>query len=253
MSDPVRREGVTRLPDPSDGSTARWLSSGYDGGFRVAPAAYNVTVPEGFDRTDLAAYGSERRELAGFDTGPTLLTGVSQAHARCARAGSVVAVATAGLSNPAALPMDSGRPTEPEPPEGGDVRGGWRPGTVNLLVVADRPLTDGGLASLHGAVVEARTATLLAETGFPGTTSDAAVVGCPGAAGAAMADEPAAFAGSATAVGSAARACVRDAVAASLRSRYGDEQPPASVDEARHGATTTRRAKVEPVREDTKD
>jgi adenosylcobinamide hydrolase len=40
-------------------------------------------------------------------------------------------------------------------------------------------------------------------------------------------------------VGSATRACVREAVRASLAARYGDASPPATVDDADHGTTTT--------------
>ncbi|PSP96050.1 hypothetical protein BRC84_02340, partial [Halobacteriales archaeon QS_1_68_44] len=82
------------------------------GGTVTADAAYNLTVPEGFGRTDLAAYVAER--LGGPVSAPVLLTGVSQRHARGARCRSVTAVVTAGLSNPATLPMPG---TEPEPPD----------------------------------------------------------------------------------------------------------------------------------------
>lgn len=240
----VRRDGVTRL----SGST-RWLSSGFDGGYREAPAAYNVTVPEGFDRTDLARYGRERRERARFGEGPTLLTGVSQDHARCGRAGPVTVVATAGVSNPAALPMDPDgvKGMDPDGAEKAERPDDWRPGTVNLLVAVDRALDDGALASLHGVVVEAKAATLLAEVGFPGTTSDAVVVGCD------ERGEPEPFAGSATEVGDAARACVREVVAASLASRYAESDPPGSVPGARYGVSTERRAEVSGLRTDTKD
>lgn len=206
----ARRDGV--LQARREGT--RWLSTGWNGGETVADAAYNVTVPEGFDRRDLDAYARERREGAGFDApGPTLFTGVSQAHARGARAEPVEAVATVGLSNPATLP-----------------------GTVNIIFGTSRALDEGALASLLATVVEARTATLLHETGFTGTTTDAVVVGCD------PAGPEAAFAGTATDLGGAARACVREAVRASLRSRYGDESPPASVEAASYGRATDRRA-----------
>ena len=108
------------------------------------------------------------------------------------------------------------------------------PGTVNLLVVTSRALDDAGLVTLLATAVEAKTATLLAETGFPGTTSDAVVVGCD------PEGERARFAGSATPVGAAARACVRDAVGASLRSRYSDGEIPETVAAAEYGVRTTR-------------
>ena len=223
------REGVLRV----GAAGARWLSSEPDGGFRDADAAYNVSVPTGWDWTDLDAYAAERRERAGFDTpGPTLFTGVEMQHLCGARADSVVAYATAGISNPAALPM---APTEND--EGSAESDDDRPvGTVNLLVGTTRALDDGTLASLYGVVVEAKAATLLAETGFPGTTTDAAVVGTL------PSGEPAAVAGSGTDVGDAARACVREALRGSLRSRYAEQSLPESVDDAEHGTATTRRA-----------
>ncbi|GAB7013012.1 adenosylcobinamide amidohydrolase CbiZ [Halolamina salina] len=230
------REAVLRV----DASGARWLSSEPDGGFRDADAAYNVSVPTGSDRTDLDAYAAERRDRAGFDTpGPTLFTGVDMEHLCGARAGSVVAYATAGISNPAALPM---APTDREEStaegdEDATESDDDRPvGTVNLLVGTTRALDDGTLASLYGVVVEAKAATLLAETGFPGTTTDAAVVGTL------PAGEPAAFAGSGTDVGDAARACVREALRGSLRSRYAERSLPDSANDAEHGTATTRRA-----------
>ena len=206
----------------------RWLSNGFDGGFSTTDAAYNLTVPEGFDRTDLAAYVAER--LDGRPPGPTLLTGVHQTHARAARLGSVEAVTTAGVSNPAALPMDDDARMDSDVDDGEP----WRPGTVNVFVGTTRALGDGALAGLLATAVEAKAATLLDRAGVPGTTSDAVVVGCD------PTGEPSAFAGSATAVGSAARACVREAVAASLDSRYDGESPP-GVDAAPYGVTTSRR------------
>ena len=244
-------EGVLRLRRPG----TRWLSTGWDGGRSRAATAYNVTVPKGFARTDLGTYRDERLARAGFaddedrrsaegspndrDAPPTLFTGVSMEHARGARLGPVVAYATVGLSNPAMLPME---PAD----EGGSGSSGPEatgspvdpPGTVNLIVGATRRLGPGAAANLVAVAAEAKTATLLAAAGIPGTTSDAVVV----------ADDPegerAEFSGSATAVGGAARACVRDAVRASLRSRYPDGDVPASTADAEHGVVTDERAEV---------
>lgn len=209
----------------------RWLSTGWDGGLRQAEAAYDVSVPEDWDRVDVGAYVDERLDEAGFDEpGPTLLTGVDLDHARGARSPPLTAYATAGLSNPAALPIEPSG-------EAGDPRPG-RVGTVNLVVGTTRALDDAALANLLAVVVEAKAATLIEEAGVPGTTTDAVVVGCD------PAGEPAAFTGSVTPVGAAARACVREAVRASLRSRYPDGGFPASVEDAEHGTTTNRRAEV---------
>lgn len=220
------REGVLQVRRAG----TRWLSSGWDGGFLGAPAAYNLSVPTGFSRTDLDTYIDERRRKAGFShPGPALLTGLALRHARGARSESVGVIATAGLSNPAALPM---RPDGSDDSTGTDDR--RHTGTVNLVVVTARALDDAGLTTLLATAVEAKAATLVATTGFPGTTSDAVVVGCD------PAGEYEHFAGSATPVGAAARACVRDAVSASLRSRYSESALPETVEAAQYGIQTTR-------------
>lgn len=230
MFESTRHDGVLRLERPA----TRWLSTGWDGGLLDADAAFNVTVPEGWDPRDLDAYVDERLEDAGFDRpsdAPILLTGVAQRHARGATCGPVTSVATVGLSNPAALPMapKGGRlPREREPV----------PGTVNVFVGTERSLDHAALANLVSVATEAKTATLLDSVGFPGTTTDAVVA----------ASDPdgdqAAFSGSATRVGAAARACIREAVTASLHARYDEDDPPESVAAARHGVSTDVEASV---------
>jgi adenosylcobinamide hydrolase len=228
MMETTTRDGVCQCR--YDG--ARWLGTGPAGGYRRTDAVYNVTVPEGFDRTDLRSYVDQRRREVGFEIpGPGLLTGVNVAHARCARAGPVTAVATVGLSNPAALPLSPDGLDTDDPDE-------WRPGTVNLLVGTDCALADGTLAELLATCVEAKAATLSQLAGVSGTTSDAAFAGTQ------PDGEEAAFAGSATTVGGCARACVRDAIAASFAARYADSEPPASVAAARHGVVTDRQTNV---------
>lgn len=194
-------------------SGTRWLSNGVDGGYVTADAAHNLTVPDGFDRTDLMAYAAERLDRS--PAGPTLLTGVRQTHARAARFGPVEVVVTAGVSNPALLPI-SGRPSA-TPPDRTDE--GFEPGTVNVFAGTARALPDGRLAELLATTVEAKTATLLELAGCTGTTSDAVAVGCQPDGNSTT------FAGSATAVGNATRVCVRDAIRAALDARY-DGSPP---------------------------
>lgn len=206
----------------------RWLSNGFDGGYVTADAAHNLTVKKGFERTDLAAYAAER--LGAEPTGPTLLTGVSQEHARGARYGPIEAVVTAGLSNPAVLPLKGSRNKGPE--TSGEEADLEPTGTVNLFVGSSEPLTDGGLAGLLATAVEAKTAVLTEVAGCTGTTSDAVVVGCPNTA------EGRSFAGSATEIGNAARVCVRDGLVAALSARYdGEEIPP--PDGTEHGSVTS--------------
>ena len=234
----VRREGT------------RWLSTGWNGGVSVADAAYNVSVPDGWEETALDGYIRERRRAAGFEEeGPALLTGLALEHARRARLGPVEVYATAGLSNPAALPMESGDEASDEPTITDGKRsdeptdGPPEPGTVNLLVGTKRALPAGALANLVAVAAEAKAATLQAETGFPGTTSDAVAAGCD------PAGDPATFTGSATAVGTAARVCVRDAVQASLDSRYPEQGFPESVTAAEHGVDPAESATVSTVTE----
>jgi adenosylcobinamide hydrolase len=226
------RAGVCRLFRPR----TRWLSTGWDGGESRGPAAYNVTVPDGWPETDLAAYVESRRADAGFETeGPTLLTGVSQAHARRARLDGVEAVVTAGVSNPAALPVtDVGSADACSDPAADDAD---HPGTVNVVVGTTRALAPGALSNLLTVAAEAKAATLLARAGVPGTTTDAVVAACD------PAGPRARFSGSATPVGRAARACVRDALLASLDSRYADGEIP-TVADAPYGVVTDTRAVV---------
>ncbi|OIB55948.1 adenosylcobinamide amidohydrolase [Natrialba sp. SSL1] len=263
----VRRAGVLRVSRPG----TEWLSSGWNGGRWQSEAAYNISVPDGWGRQELGAYVASRLERAGFQEGaspgrdgrsdanqqqrqpgPALLTGVDMADARGAHCGPVTAYATAGISNPAALPMDpaggSLPPTDAQTSETDDTA--TTIGTVNVIVGTTRALESGALANLLAVAVEAKTATLLAETGFPGTTTDAVIVGHDPAGDS---DE---FTGSATRVGAATRACVREAVQSSLRVHYeGDEYAlPASVADAAYGVSTDVEATVfEPPGADAQD
>lgn len=245
--DLTAREGVCQLRREG----TRWLSTGYAGGESRGPAAYNVTVPDGWPETNLDAYVRERRVNAGFgEPGPTLLTGVEQRHARRARLGPVDVVVTAGVSNPATLPLVDGERRTREPTDGGgetsptddstdpDDSDAPQLGTINVVCGTTRALEPGALANLLTVVAEAKTAALQAKTGFSGTTTDAVIVACD------PAGDPAAFSGSATEVGAAARACVRDALVASLDSRYAEVPLPDSVADATYGVVTDERAEV---------
>lgn len=226
------RDGVLQAESPHE---LRWLSTGWNGGFLRASAGYNISVPTGFGRTDLDGYIDERLSSAGFDAdGPALLTGVDMKNAVGARLGPVAVVATVGLSNPASLPLDP----DGSDPDGLVEEGGSDPGTVNLVVGTERALDDGGLATLLAVIAETKAATLQQATGFTGTTSDAVLVGS------APDGEPSVFAGSATPVGDAARAAVRDAILEGIQTRYSESDLPASVAEADSGIETSRRATV---------
>ena len=236
-----RRDGVLRVRRGG----AEWLSTGADGGRIRTDCAYNVSVPEGWTRTDLAAYVDERLERAGFEDHvsgrpPALLTGVDIADARGAICGPVTAYATAGVSNPAALPMEPAGGSLPDDLEAATDDDRSPPGTVNVVVGTTRSLPDGALANLIAITAEAKAATLLETTGFPGTTTDAIVVGHD------PDGTPARFSGSGTVVGAAARACVREAVRASLAAHYDGHEIgcPASIEEASYGVSTDVRATV---------
>lgn len=201
-------------------SLTRWLSTGWNGGYHSSHTAYNITVPDGWNTIDLDEYITQRRTEADFDSdGPALLTGVHMKNARAATSGPVTAIATAGMSNPADLPIRTDGGTEIA-----------SPGTVNVILHAATPVTQSALSGLLMTVIEAKTATLLAATGFPGTTTDAAIVGT------ATGNQEATFAGPATTLGAHARVCVRDAVLAALDAR--DQPVPTSVTEADSGVTT---------------
>lgn len=209
-----------------------WLSTGWRGGQTTADAAYSLTVDDGWHPEAIEPDVRRRLRTAGIDWSgePVLITGVDADHARGARCGPVEAFATVGLSNPAALPMD---------PDGGRLPDReWVAGTVNVLVGTTRDLTDGALANLVAVATEAKTATLLHAVGFPGTTSDAVVVGSD------PAGEPREFSGSATGVGAGARACVRESILAAYRARYDGDEPPETVDDAGHGVLTDVEATV---------
>lgn len=218
-------------------SNTEWLSTGWNGGRQDADCAYIVSVPDGWERTDLERYVDRRLERAGFADrgGPVLLTVVDIDAARGAQCGPVTVYATAGISNPAALPMDpaGGSLPETERQETDSASEANPPaGTVNLLVYAAREFADGALANLLTVAAEAKAATLLEKTGFPGTTTDAVIAGHD------PTGPPTAFSGSGTRVGAATRACVRDAVQASLQAYYDDADSPSSVDDATYGVST---------------
>lgn len=241
MFEATRREDVLELRR----SETEWLSTGWEGGRCSADALHSLTVPEGWYPEEMAADVDARLEDAGFErAGPVLLTGVDARHARGARLDPVEVFATAGVSNPAELPVpnpwresgsEGSETREAEPPQGDDRP---RPGTVNVVVGTDRALEEAALANLVAVAAEAKAATLSELVGVPGTTSDAVVAATD------PSGEPSEYSGSATAVGSAARVCVRDAVSAALAARYPDGEFPCGVEEAEYGVVADERASV---------
>ncbi len=228
------RDGVLHIARPE----TEWLSAGWNGGRTTADATAVISVPTEWGQTDLGQYAADRLDRAGVEcNGPVLFTGVDVENGRGAQYGSVTAYATAGLSNPAALPMEPTGTTDSadRPDDHGPTRG-----TVNVVVGTSRSLAAGALVNLIAVATEAKTATLIAETGFPGTTTDAIVAGHD------PTGDSVTFSGSATDVGAATRACVREAVRAALEAHYdsADATLPASIEAATHGVETTERAAV---------
>lgn len=230
MFEASRRQNVIQFQRPG----MKYLATTWNGGLSTADAIYSFSVPEGWDCTELDRYATSRRTKVGYEQpGPALFTAVNVENLRGACLGPVEVYATVGISNPAELPMN---PTATQDGWSGDDQRGV--GTVNLVVGTERSLSDGALSNLLAVAVEAKAATLFAETGFPGTTTDAVVVACD------PNGDDAWFTGSSTEVGAAARACVRDVVQAGLETRYPDAGFPASVEEAEYGVRSTDRARV---------
>lgn len=223
MFETAHSDGVLQLARQH----TKWISSGWNGGITTAHSAYNISVPEPWERTDLETYAENRRDQAGFSTpGPALFTAVSLDHAYCATDASVTAIATAGLSNPTVY-----RTTPSEPATNTSSR--ETPGTVNLLLGIERTLPDHCLIEVLCGAIEAKTLTLYRETGIPSTTTDAII------AGSAPTGEQSQFAGSATALGQSVRCCTRDAILASLHSRYPEQQYPRDKTSTDYGITLT--------------
>lgn len=225
MFEQTIRDAVLQVKRPG----THWFSTGWNGGFWNAPVGYSISVPDSWESRDIGAYVQQRREQAGFErSGPTLLTAVNFSHLRGARHNSVEVYATVGLSNPASLPVDLNSSNSSGMPHSN----GYQPGTVNIIVCTNVSLDEGALANLLTVAVEAKTATLLQLSGFPGTTTDAVLIGIN------PTGPSSEFSGSGTPIGASTRACVRDALKASFASQYADTQVPASVEAAPYGVST---------------
>ncbi len=212
----IRREG------------ARWLSTAWDGGYRTADAVYNVTVPEGFERTDLDAYRAERLSGAGFAVGPTLLTVFTWNTPACPERVGVGAGDSGSLEPRRVADVGSGdsRRLRRDCVESGG-RPDWRPGTAISSSVST------------GRWTRARWRRCSPPPSRRGC--DAARRGKRprnhiGRGHRRLCPERRArlFAGSATELGAATRVCVRDAIRASLAARYGGDALP-TVDGAEYG------------------
>jgi adenosylcobinamide hydrolase len=159
------------------GQRHRCLSSAVlGGGLAWGRTWLDLEVARPYTRTDpdvhlLEESGDLARPVVG------MLTAAPVAEFREAAVGGALALATVGIGHP--LAAAGSRPREVP-----------APGTINLLVVVDEPLTDAGLVGALQTAVEAKAQALAAErvpaanaAGYAtGTATDAICVACPAGA-----------------------------------------------------------------------
>lgn len=159
------------------GQRHRCLSSAVlGGGLAWVRTWLDLEVERPYTRTDPDVHLlDESGDLAGPVVG--MLTAAPVAEFRQAAVGGALVLATVGIGHP--LAAAGSRPREVP-----------APGTINLLVVVDEPLTDPGLVGALQTAVEAKAQALAAErvpaanaAGYAtGTATDAICVACrPGA------------------------------------------------------------------------
>lgn len=201
VSAPVLRVGERALVwDVPAGWVA--LSSAAVGGGLVRPRwVVNLDVGGGFARTDLADFVAEVAGGLGLSgAGCALLTAADVAQVEHAEHEGARAWSTVGVTRPTWAVAPDLAPARPAA------------GTINIVVAVPVPLSPSALVQAVGTVVEAR-AQALVQAGVPGTgtASDAVVVLCPEADGAA---EP--FAGVRSAWGKRIARAVHTTVVAGL-------------------------------------
>jgi adenosylcobinamide hydrolase len=135
------------------------LSSGLLGGWKDVEHIFNHTVVEHFDRLDPVEYlkgVAERFEMKSYFG---LLTSVPIDKLSVVKSGEVTAFVTAGVKNP-----------------NQEVKAD-RIGTINIILIVDADLSDGGMINAVITATEAKSAALF-ELGhnFTGTSTDAVVV-----------------------------------------------------------------------------
>lgn len=137
------------------------LSSGLLGGWKDVEHIFNHTVVEHFDRLDPVEYLRGVAQRFGMKNYFGLLTSVPMDKLSIVRSGVITAFITAGVKNPN---------------ERIEVRK-VRVGTINIILVVDADLSDGGMVNAVITATEAKSAALF-ELGhsFTGTNTDAVVV-----------------------------------------------------------------------------
>lgn len=183
----------------------RYLSSAVlGGGLGEMRSWVNAQVPSDYARTDPETHLAELVRELGLPR-PTvgmMTAALIEDHVDVAQ-GTARVVATVGLRDPHTA-VSSGR----------DPGGGHLPGTINLLILLQAPLTDAALVGAASTAVEAKVQAL-ATAGVKagsvtatGTATDSICVACPtGSSGSRVH-----FAGPATRVGSDLARAVHDAV-----------------------------------------
>ncbi|GAC1371357.1 MAG: adenosylcobinamide amidohydrolase [Actinomycetota bacterium] len=170
------------------GEEMRCLSGAVLGGGLVTVRTWaNLQVPGDYARTDPLAHLAEA--TASLDP-PVLgmLTAAEVSSFRDIVVGSARAIATVGLGSPLAAAGAVGFSAVGEGEvAAGQGRAANRPGTINILVVVDAPLTDAGLVGAFQTAVEAKVqalseARVQAHNGAgwaTGTATDVLAMVCP--------------------------------------------------------------------------
>jgi adenosylcobinamide amidohydrolase len=173
------------------------MSSGVlGGGLGAREWVLNAQVPGGYGRTDPAAHLTELAGGLGLDgPGVGLLTAAQVTELVQRGDGGVQAAATVGIRVPTWAAAPDGVPDPELAPIRGRDRGtegpgpapagGWRPGTINILVSVPVPLTPAAFVNAVVTATEAKSQAVI-EAGFPGTgtASDAICVAAPTSAAA---------------------------------------------------------------------
>jgi adenosylcobinamide hydrolase len=146
-------------------------SASVGGGIGERSWIINAQVASDYGRTDLGEHLRELARAALLDgDGVGLLTAADVGHATDVERDGVVVRASVGIR----LPVLAG--TAP----GLDAPTAARPGTINIVVLVPRALTDGALVNVVTTVTEAKAQALFdAGVAGTGTASDAIAVACP--------------------------------------------------------------------------
>ena len=173
------------------------LSSGVDGGRRAVDHILNIQVPHDFSHSDPKRFINDKAaslNLAGSYI--ALLTAVEMKNVQTLSNACLTAFVTAGLTNPSSF------------------------GTINIILVSSRKLSEGAMAGAIITATEAKTRALL-DYGFnfTGTTTDAVVIAHENSGD----DRLVVYSGPATPFGKRVTKLVRLGVKNALKAHYGTD------------------------------